>query len=129
MPSVTHLSLSLAGQQITVNTTLSDYGTVYVAVSKRILNYTYQVREMANCTGILYGSLDYSCTVESDSLTDYMVYATAGDIGPIYTSLGTAYLVQKITTEPSQPIYHLNVNGASRHIICLLLCLIHLKSI
>lgn len=88
----------MVGQQIEAHATLSDYGTVYIAVSKRILNYTYQMRELANCTGINYNSLEYSCRVDCDSLTDYIVYATAGDIGPTFTTLGSTYTAQKITT-------------------------------
>jgi hypothetical protein len=62
IPNVTNVSITQTIGNVSVIVTLDGYGTVYVSAYQRQLNYTYQVKELANCSGLLTNILNYTCT-------------------------------------------------------------------
>lgn len=91
IPNVVNVSASQTIGELTVNVVLDYFGTIYVSAYQRQLNYTYQIQELANCTGLLVNSFNFSCTFPVEPSTSYIVHVTVGDIGPLFSTLSTQF--------------------------------------
>lgn len=53
VPGIVGVNVSQSIGEVSVSVVAGDYGIIYVSVYPRQLNYSYQIKQMQNCTGVM----------------------------------------------------------------------------